>query len=166
MIYIVTLGERKFEIEIDGDSLAVKLNGRQVAIDHRFLRGGKLHSILADNAGFEFEIIRSNGGIDIWHGSGQLYAEVVDQKTDRLRQMMGSSAAGQTASSLKAPMPGLVVKVEVEAGQRVNKGDGLVIVEAMKMENELRAHAPGVIKEVRVEPGQAVEKNQVLIIFE
>ncbi len=63
-------------------------------------------------------------------------------------------------------MPGLVVKVEVEPGQKINKGDGLLIVEAMKMENEIKAQSPGVIKEIKVKPGQPVEKNQILVVFE
>ena len=60
-------------------------------------------------------------------------------------------------------MPGLVVKVEVAVGDRIEAGQGVVIVEAMKMENELRAEAPGVVAHVHVRPGQTVEKDQVLI---
>jgi pyruvate carboxylase subunit B len=160
------VNDKKYEIDINGDGSVVKLNGREIRVDYKNIRGGKLHSIIADNTGFEFELVRSNGGFDIWHGSGQLRAEVVDEKTERLRKLMGVSATGAKAGVLKAPMPGLVIKIEVEVGQHVKKGDGLLIVEAMKMENELRAHAPGVVKEIKVEARQAVEKNQVLIVFE
>ncbi len=165
MKYIVTICDKYFEIDINGDGSTAHVNGKEVAIDHRNLRG-RLHSILTDNIGHEFELIRANGGFEIWHGSGMLRAEVVDEKTDRLRKLMGESGVTAKASSLRAPMPGLVVKVEVEAGQHVKKGDGLVVVEAMKMENELRAHAPATIKEIKVKPGQPVEKNQELIVFE
>jgi len=164
MIYIVTIGEKKYEIIIDGETSEVKVNGRPVNVDHKNIRG-KLHSILTDNTGFEFELVRANGGFDIWHGSGSMHADIIDEKTERLRKLMGSSGGGAKASSLRAPMPGLVVKVEVEVGQHVKKGDGLVIVEAMKMENELRAHAPATIKEIKIKPGQPVEKNQELIVF-
>ncbi|OGC90878.1 MAG: hypothetical protein A2W25_13200 [candidate division Zixibacteria bacterium RBG_16_53_22] len=165
MIYKVTIGEKKYEIIVDGKTTTVTINGRTVNVDHKNLRS-KLHSILADNIGYEFELVRVNGGFDIWHGSGSLHAEIIDEKSERLRRLMGSSGTGTKASSLRAPMPGLVVKVEVEVGQHVKKGDGLVIVEAMKMENELRAHAPAIIREIRIRPGQAVEKNQELIVFE
>ena len=67
---------------------------------------------------------------------------------------------------LRAPMPGLILRVEVEAAQAVKPGQGLVIMEAMKMENELKAAAAGVIARIHVQPGQAVEKGAVLIDFE
>jgi pyruvate carboxylase subunit B len=63
-------------------------------------------------------------------------------------------------------MPGLVVRVDVVPGQSVAAGTGLVVLEAMKMQNELRAGAPGTVATVRVQPGQAVEKGQVLVEFE
>jgi pyruvate carboxylase subunit B len=63
-------------------------------------------------------------------------------------------------------MPGLVLRVQVAVGQQVAAGSGLVVLEAMKMENELKSRAPGVIKAVRVQPGEAVEKGQVLVEFE
>jgi pyruvate carboxylase subunit B len=64
---------------------------------------------------------------------------------------------------LLAPMPGLVVRVNVKAGDTVEAGQGLIVMEAMKMENELRAHGAGVVKAVRVAPGDAVEKGAVLV---
>ncbi|HEY0673364.1 MAG TPA: acetyl-CoA carboxylase biotin carboxyl carrier protein subunit, partial [Longimicrobiales bacterium] len=64
-----------------------------------------------------------------------------------------------------APMPGLVLRVDVEAGQQVNAGQGVVIIEAMKMENELRADAAGVVARILVQPGTAVEKGTVLVEF-
>jgi pyruvate carboxylase subunit B len=60
----------------------------------------------------------------------------------------------------------MVVRVEVDVGQNVKKGDGLVIVEAMKMENELKVAYPGTVKEIKVKAGQPVEKNQPLVVFE
>jgi pyruvate carboxylase subunit B len=60
----------------------------------------------------------------------------------------------------------MIVRVEVEAGDHVSAGQGVVIVEAMKMENELKAEAPGIVSKVLVEPGTAVEKGMVLIEFE
>jgi pyruvate carboxylase subunit B len=149
----------------DGNPTNIRIDGRDVQVDFRRLHSGKLFSLLADNIAHEFAIERADGGFDIWHSAGQFRVEVSDEKTERLRKLMGEAGGGVKAGSLKAPMPGLVVRVEVEVGQHINKGDGLLIVEAMKMENELKAHAPCVIKEIKVKPGQPVEKNQVLIVF-
>jgi biotin carboxyl carrier protein len=80
---------------------------------------------------------------------------------------MGMSAANTTkATKLKAPMPGKVLDVMVQPGQTVAKGEGLLILEAMKMENMLKAEQEGTIKSVNVSMGDAVEKNNVLIDFE
>lgn len=166
MKYQVTIGNRKFEIAIDGDNSVITINGRPVRIDYKRLKGGNIHSLLADNIAYEFELEKSNGGFNLWHGSGQIMADVVDEKTDRFRKLMGDTGAAAKLSLLKAPMPGLVLKIEVEVGGKVKKGDGLMIVEAMKMENELRAVGPGIVKEIKVNEGQAVEKGETLIVFE
>ncbi len=166
MKYQVKIGERKYEVGIDGDGPGVTVNGRRLNVDLRSLKGGKLHSILADNENFEFELERSNGGFNLWHGRGQVFVEVTDEKTERLKRLMGGAETGRKQAVLRAAMPGLVVKVEVEPGQRIMKGDGLLIIEAMKMENEIKAQSPGVVNEIKVKPGQPVEKNQVLVVFE
>lgn len=166
MKYQVTIGEKSFEVDINGDDPTITVNGRKVTVDHKRFKGGKLHSLLADNVKFEFDLERSNGGYDIWHSKGSMFAEVVDEKTNRLRKLMGGTGGAAKLAQLKAPMPGLVVAVQVEPGQEVKKGDGLVIVEAMKMENELKATGAGKVKEIKVKQGQAVEKNEVLVVFE
>jgi acetyl/propionyl-CoA carboxylase alpha subunit len=166
MIYLVTIEGKRFEISIDDDTATLRIDGCDIQIDSRPLRSGRLYSILADNINYEFSLERSNDGFDIWYGSRQLRAEIGDEKSERFKSLMGGIAGAIRAETLKAPMPGLIVKVEVEVGQHVKKGDGLVIVEAMKMENELKAHAPAIIKEIKVKPGNSVEKNQVLLVFE
>ena len=136
------------------------------SIISRPIRGGKLQSFLADNVNYEFLLERSNGGFDVWHRSGQLRVDISDEKTDRLKSLTSGAAGGVRPGALKAPMPGLVLQIEVAVGQHFKKGDGLAIIEAMKMENELKAHSSGIVREIRVKPGEPVEKNQVLIIFE
>jgi pyruvate carboxylase subunit B len=79
--------------------------------------------------------------------------------------MTGAQEGSKGPKALRAPMPGLVVKVEVREGDTVFSGQGLVIVEAMKMENELKSERDGTVKRVAVEPGQTVEKDQVLVEF-
>lgn len=91
----------------------------------------------------------------------------VQNETDLLREKFGlGSSNSNTTRQVKAPMPGLVRKVEVQPGQHVNPGDSLLVLEAMKMENELRAPTEAVVKHVHVVPGDAVGKNALLIEFQ
>ena len=99
--------------------------------------------------------------------NGQLLELNAKDHYDLLLEQMGMSAANTTkASKLKAPMPGKVLDVMVQPGQTVSKGEGLLILEAMKMENMLKAEQDGTIKSVNVSVGDAVEKNNVLIDYE
>ena len=83
--------------------------------------------------------------------------EVIDERTRHIRSLTGAGDRPRGPAALKAPMPGLVVRVQVEAGQSVAAGAGVVVLEAMKMENELRAAAAGTVRTVRVSAGEAVE---------
>jgi biotin carboxyl carrier protein len=166
LIYLITIGARNFEVTINSDLSVVKIDRLDVDIDYRLLRSGKLHSILTDHVNHEFALKRSEGGFEVWHGSKQLHVEINDEKAERFKRLMGDALSSAKTESLKAPMPGLILKIEIEVGQTVKKGDGLIIIEAMKMENELKAHTSGIVKEIKVKPGQPVEKNQVLVIFE
>ena len=90
-------------------------------------------------------------------------AEVVDERTRHIRSLTAGATAARGPATLRAPMPGLVVRVLVEAGQEVAAGAGIVVLEAMKMENELKAPAAGVVGAIRVGAGEPVEKGQVLV---
>jgi biotin carboxyl carrier protein len=99
--------------------------------------------------------------------NGQLYKIAIKEPIDQLLSNMGMDLkAMQKAEPIKAPMPGMVLKVLVTPGQQINKGDGLVILEAMKMENILKATAAGTVKAIRVNERTAVEKGTVLIELE
>jgi len=107
---------------------------------------------------------RVDGGWAIRVGGVEHEVLVEGERARAIREIAGVGGA-PTGRDLKAPMPGLVVKVLVEAGQTVEAGDGLVVVEAMKMENELRAEVSGVVASVEAEAGQAVERDEVLVRF-
>lgn len=96
----------------------------------------------------------------------QVDVEVVDERTRHIRSLTAGAERPAGGGVVRAPMPGLVVRVFVEPGAAVAAGAGLLVLEAMKMENELRAPVAGVVRAVRVEPGQAVEKGESLVEFE
>ncbi len=86
-----------------------------------------------------------------------------DEKKRLVRGVIKSDDRSQGPAEIKAPMPGLIIKNFVKENQHVKKGDGLVIIEAMKMENELRAKADGIVKKVLVKEGDSVDKGETLI---
>lgn len=98
---------------------------------------------------------------------GQPYNIAIQEPIDQLLTSMGLDLkAMQKAEPVKAPMPGMILKVLVEPGQQINKGDGLIILEAMKMENVLKATASATVKAIRISERTAVEKGTVLIELE
>jgi biotin carboxyl carrier protein len=99
--------------------------------------------------------------------NGALYTVEIEEPLDRLLKKLGMDAAASAkAESVKAPMPGMVLKILVEVGQQVTKGDPLIILEAMKMENILKASGPATVKTIRAAERTAVEKGAVLIEME
>lgn len=98
---------------------------------------------------------------------GQLYTVAIQEPIDQLLSSMGMDLkANKKAEPVKAPMPGMILKVLVEPGQQINKGDGLLILEAMKMENVLKATGPATVKAIKINERTAVEKGTVLIELE
>lgn len=164
MRYFVTIRDEVLEVEVDGDR--VLLDGAPV--DARLLPGppAGLRSLRVGHRSHALVAGARRADVRTLHLDGERFdVEVVDERTRRIRQMSGPAAGQGGPRPLKAPMPGLVVKIEVAPGEPVTRGQGLIIVEAMKMENELKAEADGVVARILVSPGQAVEKDQVLLDF-
>jgi biotin carboxyl carrier protein len=98
---------------------------------------------------------------------GQVYKVAISEPIDILLSKMGMDLkATKKAESVKAPMPGLILKMLVEPGQHIKKGDGLLILEAMKMENLIKASADAIVKSIKVAERTAVEKGAILIELE
>jgi pyruvate carboxylase subunit B len=165
MRYYVEVEGRTVVVEVAAEGVSV--DGRPVRADLQRVQGTHVRSLLLDGASHRLVARRgATGGWQI-HLRGRAYAtEVVDERSRAIREMTGKGARHTGPRPLKAPMPGLVVKVEVGEGDPVLPRQGLVIVEAMKMENELRAEVAGRVSRVRVQPGQTVEKDQVLVEFD
>ncbi len=165
MKYTVILDGQSVEVEVDGDRITVA--GQVHAASLGAIPGTPLRQLLLDGRPSTLAIESlGRGRWALAPGGERWEVEVLDERTRHIRSLAGGGDRSQVSSALKAPMPGLVLRVQAVAGQKVAAGAGLVVLEAMKMENELKAAAAGVVKVVRVQPGEAVEKGQTLIEFE
>ena len=165
MRYFVTIGARTFEVDLSGATPTV--DGAPVAAELATVPGTRVRSLLADGRSYSLlaQADEKEGHWELSLGGQRLSAAVVDERTRAIREMTGAGAE-MAEKTVTAPMPGLVVRVEVEPGERVAAGQGVVIVEAMKMENELKAPADGVVASIAVEAGQTVEKGALLLTLE
>lgn len=162
MRYFVTVDGRPYAVDLGPEGAFV--DGVQVEADLGHVEGTALRSLILD--GRSHRILAKRGDDGAWdlHLRGRRYrADAVDERTRTLREMTGAAAGPIGPRPVRAPMPGLVVKIEVAVGEAVVAGQGVAIVEAMKMENELKAESAGVVARIHVAPGQAVDKDQILI---
>ncbi|HEX2094277.1 MAG TPA: biotin/lipoyl-containing protein [Longimicrobiaceae bacterium] len=165
MRYFVTVGDRVVEVDLTGTTPVV--DGTPVHAEMVALPGTPVRHLLVDGRSHPFVAHPSErrGRWEIGIGGTRYDVEAVDERTRAIREMTGG-ADQETEKTVAAPMPGLVIRVEVEVGQPVRAGQGVVIVEAMKMENELKAPADGVVARIEVQAGQTVEKGATLIVLE
>jgi pyruvate carboxylase subunit B len=165
MKYVVLLDGQTIEVEVDGDQ--VTIDGRTHSATLGIIPGTPLRQLLIDGRPLTLSVEAIGRGRWALVPKGERWEmEVLDERTRHIRSLAGGGDQRRAAGIMKAPMPGLVVRVQVQAGEQVTAGTALVVLEAMKMENELKAAASGVVKSVRVAPGEAVEKGQILIEFE
>ena len=167
MKYYVTVDGERREVELTPEG--VRLDGEgDVEAEIATVPGSDLRHLLLDGRGYPLLAERDGGG-EGWTfrvGGRRVRAAVEDERTHAIRELAGGPESGERPRELRAPMPGLVVRILVEPGQAVEAGDGLVVMEAMKMENELSARAAGVVATVRVEEGQTVNQDDVLVTLE
>ena len=165
MRYYVTVEGRTVEVELAGETPLV--DGAPVAAELSLVPGTPTRHLVIDGRSHLVVATSEGGGRWELHVDGERFeAEVVDERTRAIRAMTGQGPAVAGPKPVKAPMPGLVVRVQVAVGERVAKGASVVIIEAMKMENDLKAERAGVVARILVEPGEAVEKGAVLVEFE
>ncbi|MEX0965981.1 MAG: biotin/lipoyl-containing protein [Bacteroidia bacterium] len=166
MAYEVKVNNKKtFQIEVENGELS--LDGRELKIDIHSISENRLH-VLYKGKSFRVGIVeRQNTKTFGAEVNGNRYSIELKDRYDLLLEKLGlSSLADSGVDEIKAPMPGLVLKVLVEVGEEVQKDTPLMILEAMKMENVLKSPAAGKVKKIEVSQGQAVEKNQSLLLFE
>jgi acetyl/propionyl-CoA carboxylase alpha subunit len=162
--YIVQLNDQRKTVSIEPDGV-------------RYEDEAPVHAELSDIEGSPVRMVklgthvyrvvaekrRGRGNYTLWVDGHRFESEALDERTRSIRDLSAASAGPAGPAPIIAPMPGLIVRVNVSVGDRVEAGQGIVVMEAMKMENELRATAPGTVASVEVSPGTAVEKGALLV---
>ena len=162
MKYVTSIGEREFIIEIL-DERNIIVDGTPVEVDFDAVSDQPVYSLLVDGQSYEAYVYPSEEGWQVLlHGT--LYpASVEDEREKRLRAALGSQVADREEYHLRAPMPGLVVSIPVTEGQHIERGEVLLVLESMKMQNELKSPRAGKVSRVRVKTGDSVEQRQPLL---
>jgi biotin carboxyl carrier protein len=167
MAYIANLGERAYNVEIEevGEHLyRVVIDGSELLVDGR-KTGRTNYSLIIDKRSFEVDVDVVEDEYRVLADGRSYHVRLVDERKMRLGGLQaGIELRGR--QEIAVPMPGKIVAVLVAPGDRVEKGQGLVIVEAMKMENEVRSPIAGEVKEIRTKAGDTVEAGKVLVVVE
>lgn len=164
MRYVVQLNEERKTLTLDADGV-------------RYEADPPAHAELSDIEGSPVRLVKigthvyrvvaqkrqGRGKYRLWIDGYRFEAEALDERTRSIRDLSAVRAGPSGPAPIVAPMPGLIVRVSVKVGDNVEAGQGIVVMEAMKMENELRATAAGVVKSVEVSVGTAVEKGALLV---
>jgi biotin carboxyl carrier protein len=162
MKYITKIDETEFTVEIL-DEKHIRIHDKVLEVDFQSVSGQPVYSLIIGGKSYEAYVSPDENHWQVLL-RGRLYqAEVEDEREKRLRAAGGAGASESGEFHLKAPMPGLVVTVLVEEGQEVQKGQVLLILESMKMQNELKAPRDGVISRIKVRAGETVEQKQTLL---
>lgn len=163
MKYIVDVAGERHEVEIgpdgvtfDGDVVNATLSDIAGSPTSQVTIGDRVHRVIARKGAVR-------GDYTVLLNGHRFAIEALDTRTRAIRDLSAASAGVAGPAPLVAPMPGMIVRVSVVPGDTVVAGQGLIVMEAMKMENELRATGPGTVTAVRVIPGTAVQKGAILV---
>ena len=163
MKYFAGVGDHTLEIEITEDGVVV--DGEPITVDLRQSGVSQLYSLLLDGASFEMIIEETQQSFDVTLRGEPFRVQVEDERTRRLHGGRQGPALPPGDLTIRAPIPGLIVKVMAQDGDEIVEDQPLMILEAMKMENEVRAVRSGVVRKVEVSAGQSVEQDAVLIVI-
>jgi biotin carboxyl carrier protein len=162
MKYISTINETEYMIEII-DERRISVNGQVLTVDFNPVSGQPVYSLLVDGKSHEAYVYPGEEKWEVLLMGRQFQVMVEDERDKRLRAAAGSSVSEAGEYHLKAPMPGMVVTILVGEGQAIEKGQVVLILESMKMQNELKSPRAGTIGRVRVKAGESVEQRQTLL---
>jgi acetyl/propionyl-CoA carboxylase alpha subunit len=170
-------GERvRYVVSVNGERKNVSLEPERTSYEN----GELVHAELSDIEGSPVRMIRlgtqvyrvvaqkreGRGRYTLWVDGYRFECEALDERMRAIRDLSAANAGPSGPAHVIAPMPGLVVRINVKVGDKVEAGQGIVVMEAMKMENELRATGPGTVRSIEVEAGTAVEKGMALVMLE
>lgn len=162
MLYVASIGEREFLVEII-DENHVLVDGKPYQVDFEPIKDQPIYSLLVDGHSYEGFVYPAEKAWQVLL-YGRSYPVLVEQEMERrLRMASGSRVSEKAEIHIKAPMPGLVVAVPIKEGQEVERGQVLILLESMKMQNELRAPRSGAISRLLTQAGERVEQNQTLL---
>ena len=162
----IKVSGKDFFIQFSGDDKKTgTLNDKAFGWDVSQVSENVYH-VIKDNRSFNVEVLEAEEGQQRIKVNGNLYETQTIDKFDALLKKLGMEKGGAgKVNELKAPMPGLVLEISVEVGQAVTKGDRLLVLEAMKMENVIKCPTDATVASIEINKGETVEKNQVMIRF-
>ena len=168
MKYYARIGEKDYEcvVEESDGGLFVTVGGRRYEADLRAIGTTRVFSLLLDGRSFEFTMDGTPGEVELSGGSGHFRVTVEDERTHAARAKTADARGAGGPRVVKALMPGMVRELKVKVGDPVEKGGALLILEAMKMQNEIRSDRDGSVTKVHVAVGTTVEKGAKLVEIE
>ncbi len=164
MKYQSQINNNTYAVEIDAEG-QILFDGERINANLLQVGALGLYSLLIDSQSMELVVEETRQGYRVTFGSHTFDVQVADERQLKLAGRRGDLDAAGGEIQVKAPIPGLVVRVLVRTGDAIKSGQPLVILEAMKMENELRAVREGTVGDVRVKPGERVEQGAVLLVI-
>jgi len=167
MRYVAQVDGHTYTIDVDetGEVLQVRVDGQPTAADLRLVTSPSLFSLIKDGVSYEVFAEATEKGYTMVIAGERFVVDVADERSIRLASVQKRDVQRRGEMVVKAPMPGLVLDVHVQAGDAVKTGQSLLILEAMKMENEIRSFESGTVKAVHVQKGDKVELGQVLVVI-
>ncbi len=165
MRYVVDIAGERFDVELAD---TVSIGGTEFHAHLADVEGTPVRLVTIGAAQHRVVAVRGDarGRYTLWLDGWRFDVEALDERTRTIRDLSSAGRAASGPAPVIAPMPGLIVRVNVAVGDRVEAAQGVVVMEAMKMENELRAPAAGVVKAIHANAGNAVEKGTVLVELE
>ena len=167
MKYVVQLNDERKEVTLGSEGVSYEEASAERA-ELSDIEGSPIRMMKIGTRVYRVVVQRrqGRGRYTLWIDGYRFEAEALDERTRAIRDLSAATAGPVGPAPVRAPMPGLIVRVNVKVGDEVQAGQGLVVMEAMKMENELRATAAGTVRSVEVSPGTAVEKGALLVALE
>jgi acetyl/propionyl-CoA carboxylase alpha subunit len=154
--------ELDLDVQLDGDRLVLDTGTERISADVAPLPDGESYSLLVDGRSYEVAVEEDGATLRVRLG-GRTFRASVRSPLERVLREVGAKRESGAASVLFAPMPGLIVALKTAPGEAVAAGQAILVMEAMKMQNELSAEADGVVEAVHVAVGQSVEAGQALL---